>query len=501
MTVEVKYASPSQRRHYRVTTPINIDMEGATYSTENWSISGFRLAGYDGKVTINQVIPLRVRIPFQGFDISFITNAKIVRLQDDVIAGEFQGLNEREHEVLKSFITGIVGGEMAEVGGIIRRLDVPVTPAMLQPYKDVTQEESAREAFNRKMISVIYIFAGIALTAFLVLILYVNIFQLRTTTGVVFSPTETLNAPVTTGDVTNISVKENQYVKAGTALMDFNDPKLLHDTEASQLLVNQATANRLHAEEQLASQTKQLAIGAHLSPKSSANTVLQSMQKQLGVQQAGLSRNADLLKSGVISHSIYDLRNLTYQQAAQNVQRQVEDFNNLISAVQATKDLETAAINQLATLKAQRNLLTLKAPADGRVVKLFVSDHSGVQYGKPAVLFERSDTKQVRVYLTQADSMSVAVGDVTKIYLPDYNSHVHMHVAEIDHITATIDPRTGVYTGWDNRALDLSVILILQADTKQDADKLLYVSSGKPAFAVVNIHPVERLINRLLVND
>src|SRR4051812_2991279 len=110
MSTAVRHIVPCQRRHYRVAVPIVIAIDGYDYDVENWSISGFKIVGISGKFKEGDVRHIRLRIPFHGFDIGFMTKARIVRYDKKIqdLGGEFIDLDERKQETLNTFIQGVV---------------------------------------------------------------------------------------------------------------------------------------------------------------------------------------------------------------------------------------------------------------------------------------------------------------------------------------------------------------------------------------------------------
>ena len=138
MAVKIRRERPDQRRHHRVTAPLYVEVGGQSHRASDWSLGGLRVDGFDGDLPgIGSEIPLGLMLPFQGFDVSFGVKAEIVRLNraTKMFAVRFTEIGERERELMSHFIEELVRGSMVDVEDTIQRIDVPVTPASLEPDK------------------------------------------------------------------------------------------------------------------------------------------------------------------------------------------------------------------------------------------------------------------------------------------------------------------------------------------------------------------------------
>jgi hypothetical protein len=102
----VTYDRPNSRRDHRYPLPpLIIIIEGAEYSTINWSLGGFLVTGFDRKVELGQTIAGMLRTLEQP---GFAFTATVVRSGDtapDHLAVKFSDLGERGMSVLEHIIT------------------------------------------------------------------------------------------------------------------------------------------------------------------------------------------------------------------------------------------------------------------------------------------------------------------------------------------------------------------------------------------------------------
>ena len=66
----------------------------------------------------------------------YVTASRLVPYKRmDLIIEAFNGMHERERELMSHFLEELVRGSMSEVADKIQRMDVPGTPASLEPKK------------------------------------------------------------------------------------------------------------------------------------------------------------------------------------------------------------------------------------------------------------------------------------------------------------------------------------------------------------------------------
>jgi len=147
MTVRVKRERPDQRRHHRITAPLFVDVAGWRVRAADWSLGGLRIVGFPDELPLaGDEIPLHLHLPFQGFDVSFDVMAEVVRSNSDnqSFAVKFTEVGEREGELMSHFIEELVRGSMSDVEDTIQRIDVPVTPASLEPDANPSEQVPVR---------------------------------------------------------------------------------------------------------------------------------------------------------------------------------------------------------------------------------------------------------------------------------------------------------------------------------------------------------------------
>ena len=199
MSVKVKRERPDQRRHHRVTAPLFVGVDGTRLRATDWSLGGLRLDGYPGDLpSPGTEKSFHLTLPFQGFDVSFDVKAEVVRSfgETKTVAVRFTEIGERERELMQHFIEELVRGSMSDVEDTIQRIDVPVTPAKLEPdVKNLPANLPVRRwPVKTVVMTGFYGLAGLAIFGYAGLLGYTNFFRMEIQTAVISAPVEIVTA-------------------------------------------------------------------------------------------------------------------------------------------------------------------------------------------------------------------------------------------------------------------------------------------------------------------
>jgi multidrug resistance efflux pump len=472
-SAHIIHEAPSQRRTHRLNAPIAVFIDGIKYNTVDWSLLDFKVADYQGVLQKGIRTSVVIQIPYQGFNVSFQTEATVVHHNTTLktLACEFFDLDERGKEILESFVAGLVRGEMETINGVIRRMDVPVTPASLKP--DVPLSEAELKAQDRKRIvgSMIYLSAGALFLCALLVILYTNLFQLKIETAVLTAPTDIVIAPAT-GEIAHIQVKEREAIKLGQDMISFTDPELEQNIERATLKVKEASATTGEQPE--------------ISPElASVQESIGALQRSLNVRAAALGRLRGMMGEGLAIRTDYDRAQGEYFQAKAELSKAMERLNSLKSNGTGTASLLSIAQGELALLKEQRKRLSIKAPADGSIVHVMQREGTSVRYGDPVAIFEHSQPRYIEANLTREEALSVAVGDEATVYFPSHNQEVTFRVSDVDYASKLVSRREGMYV-MEQAGLSRDVVARLVLKDQDKAKLIDMVTPGTSAVVVFN---------------
>lgn len=481
MSVDIDYVSPSQRLSYRITVPINVIIGSYRYKTLNWGLSGFKIGNYSKKTaTVGEILEVSVNIPFQGFNIGFTTKAKVIKFNDadKTLTVEYIETNERQEEILRTFLENILKGEMEPVGDIIKKLDVPVTPASL---KKVPSNDEKKVLDRKKKIgSVLYISIGILVTLLFAFIIYTNMFQIKVKSAILVAPTSLLVSP-THGDVNKIFASENSLVTSGAPLIQFTDPELEKDISLAKLKVEEAKINVQKARTNVVNDIDADDELSQISDIDWDDTKyhISNLEQKLSIKQAALIRTEELFDKGMVSQNSLDD---AYEELLK-IQSELEGARSVLTSRQ---QLLIVAENELQILKNQRQRLTLHAPNNGKFIKSIVFEGGPVSRGKTVGLFEYSEGLSVQAFITQKQAVKIKEDTKSTVYFPYIDKEIPMIVKSVDAVSGAIDSKTGTIA-WNRSSNSNDIVVTLIASTNEANIQLQKIPSGSSAIALFDL--------------
>lgn len=266
-----------------------------------------------------------------------------------------------------------------------------------------------------------------------------------------------INAPIP-GQVTQVFVKENDFVKQGDKLFQIDDSE-----QRSKIL--SAEANIARAEATLA--TTQADIATQTAAEQSALANVEQLEALLADSEQILSSNEKLYQSGVIPYLTYNT-SLKSRDAAkarlQQAKAQLEQSKASLNSINVR--IKEAEAN-LKVLNAQRNelLVTLKrltvfAPQNGRVLQLNIrpGEMLAVSPSQTAILLGETDLLQVRVDIDEVNASKISLGSQAVAHLKgDSTKKIPLEFIRID---PYILPKKSL-TGDNTERVDVRVLQVI----------------------------------------
>ncbi len=99
----------NQRRDTRVSVmPIQIEIEGETYTAVDWSLGGFLIEGYAGGLSAGEEIMIAIQVSTGGVSFNHAARAEVVRINPhgNQLAANFVGLESATLSTLEGWLTG-----------------------------------------------------------------------------------------------------------------------------------------------------------------------------------------------------------------------------------------------------------------------------------------------------------------------------------------------------------------------------------------------------------
>lgn len=465
MTVKVRRERPDQRRHHRLTAPLYVDIQGQTLRAADWSLGGLRLENFPGQLpSIGAELDFTITLPFQGFDVGFEVTAEVRRVAPatGTVAFQFTRVGERETELMRHFIEELITGSMTDVEDTIQRIDVPVTPASLEPDnkppaipKDMPLRRIPVKAVA---MSAFYMVLGIIIFGYAALLGYTNFFRMEVQTAVISAPVEVIEAQVD-GTVDWTGLRPGQEVERGDVLVNMIDNQLEREIELSEIAVKERQAKLIYQRRRHAAELERLQGFATLEMKNVKQTRIdvEQTQEELTIALRQQGRLQHLHDRGFTTDAKLDearervialekqlaRRKLELASRAElaqdNIGKRLYTGDDLIGqsaefeaeVALAEHEIQLAEQRHLSNVKL-RNRLAVRAPFDGTLLALPRFDRASVRRGDVVAIVEQRRKREVIAFLNQDEILKVGLGDEVVLYIPALGEQLQGRVANID---------------------------------------------------------------------
>jgi multidrug resistance efflux pump len=511
VAITVKRERPDQRRHHRVTAPLYINVDGSAekFKARDWSLGGVCIDGYTGVLPeAGGTVALHLTLPFQGFDIGFDVDARVVRVNPEIksVAVEYTNLGQRETELLKHFIDDLVRGVMSPVEDSIQRIDMPITPVSTEPDpKPKNAIESNRMPVRQLAWVGIYAAMGFVVFGYTALVLYSNFFRMEVQTAVVAAPTVSVPARGD-GELPYVRVSAGDMVKEGETVIYFTDYNLEREIDTAKIEIQEKEAALNSLLMKRASELETMTEYATLELQGIAQSKvgLDALEAEARAATERAARLKTLLKDGLTTRprvedanqwlaeaqAKLDVKRLEFKEQMRRAESGLgQRFFNGREFVGANGEIEAdiklaryhiSLANQAhEALLRHRERLAVKAPFNGRVLEVPVPRNASVKRGDIIAVFEKDDERYISAFLTQDEVIKVSKGEQASVYFPALNASLRADVVSVDRTSGFKEEisRRFSWRGAEDRSAE--VRLELAADNEKAL--LDQVTPGLPA--------------------
>jgi multidrug resistance efflux pump len=516
MGVKVKRERPDQRRHHRVTAPIFVTFDGYRLRAADWSLGGLRVIDFPGPLPQpGDQAKIHVGLPFQGFEVSFDSAVEIVRCDaaTGMFACQFIGLGERERDLMQHFIEELVRGAMTDVQDTIQRIDVPVTPASLEPDKPRSSQVPLRRwPVKALVMTALYGAIGIGIFGYTALLGYSNFYRLEVQTAVITAPIETVSSQAD-GQVQWASVKPGDTVSPGALVIAVLDNQLEREIEIADIAIKErrtqlAFLKTRYADEQARMRSFSTVLTKNAEQAKieveSVGAQVQAAEQQYGrlahLHMKGFTTDAKLedaekllatLRKTLESKTV-ELNSQT-KLAGQNQgrwhytgQNMVGETAQLEAEIQKAEAEVATTQQRLEALKHHKERLAVRAPFEGTVLELPHVDRGAVRRGDVIAIIEQRKLRQVTAFLNQDEVLKIGQGDEVLLYVPALGETLKGRVHQIDRTTGFVKEQNSAQNPgyrWRGSVDRSAKVIITFNDPAKVADVERY-RSGLPVVAV-----------------
>ena len=465
MSVKIKRERPDQRRHHRVTAPLFVGVDGYSVRATDWSLGGLRIDDYPGDLPVpGDDLSLQLTLPFQGFDVSFVAKAEVVRNDpaSAMFAVRFSEIGERERELMQHFIEELVRGAMSDVEDTIQRIDVPVTPASLEP--DVKPPQIAGPVPVRRwpvktvVMSAVYLVLGVLLFSYAGLLGYSNFVRMEVQTAVVAAPVETVQAQVD-GQLRWADKKPGDVVRQGEVILSLIDNQLEREIDLADIAIRERKAQLAFLKRRQADELDKAKGYATVelknvtqsridleATKAQLQTAEQQYQRLRYLHSKGFTtdtilenaeKTAVMLRSQVESKKIELASRAALADA--DIGRRMYNGVNIVGDVDqieaqvrlAEHEIELSQQRYIANL-TMRDRHAVRSPFEGTLLELPRVDAGSVRKGDTIAIIEQRRDRFIQAFLTQDEVLRVGLGDEALIYMPAVGETMKGRITQID---------------------------------------------------------------------
>jgi multidrug resistance efflux pump len=457
--IAVTHEPASQRRHFRVTSPAQVSIGGGSFPTKDWSVGGFCIDKFNGSAQVGNRTPIQFSLDFQGFAITFLAVAEVVRMEGGSLAAKFIDLGERESELLRQFVSAIMTGQITPVEGVLKHLDRPVTKVALSATNEPVVVQRKRTV-RRIVVSAIYVLLGLAIAAYALLTLAGIFMRVTVDTAVTSMPLEQV-VSMDVGTIAELYVKPGAEVQTGQPLFRVDNEVTARNVEVARQELKSAEVVLREAESRTEEERKKLRAyqGISNNQVEVAGAKIAALSADRDEARSELARAKKLVEEGLISRQTFDIEATTVskreaylQQAIAEEKIRVSSNNQTTSAgyffsgnflvgdLQA-RTAEEASVRerlklaQTALQQAQQHesRRVYRAPFRGTVMRVFKSPGMTVDRGENLVVLRRNgESLHIDAYLTQDEAARLATGSRGVAFISATGQRYTVEVVSID---------------------------------------------------------------------
>lgn len=501
---------PSQRLHHRVEAPLYVEIDGVSQRVANWSLGGFRVDAYEGDLPrVGQSLECACTLPFQGFNISFKSEAEVIRCHGSTsFAVQFRHLGERERAVMSHFVEELVRGSMVPAEETIQRIDVPVTPVSTDPSINPAHGTPVRRRPLRALgLTALHVVLGGLVVGYASTLLYNHFYRLEVQTAVISAPIEVVTAQGD-GRIAQVLLEAGDPVSAGQPVLLIADNDLEQRIDMARLQIEHERTVYATLDNQLVEERARLRDYGLVNNTDiqQVSWEIRALESEVETAKARRDRMATLFSQGWVKKFEIEEAEKTLAAAGAKLQArrlQRKEFETLakrsdgkrhfdgtqfrgeIVRLDSERRRAQAAVElaeqELEALIQHRERLAVRAPFTGRVLDIAVGPDSALSRGATLATFERDSERVVDAYLTQNEVFEVGLDDTAVIYVPALDKRLEAEVVRVDRTSGFVDEQRSRYS-W-RAPMDRSALVSLRFTDPAAAGEAR-VHAGLPASVI-----------------
>ncbi len=470
----IEYHNQDQRKHYRLTTPFWVQADGKVYKTKDWSVGGLAISNYHKAVNQGDTIPLKIIIKFQGFNIGFEAQGKVVNVDgNNNLRLEFYNLSPRSQNILKFFSQSIISGEMVDIEDTIKRIDVPIN-VQDDNIEAIRGQKPPLRRWPLKSLffTVLYLTIGLLVFFYIGLTVYSNFMHLKIESAVVSAPVEKIISPFN-GDIAEYYAKQGSIVKKGDPIVRLVDHELERELKLEHTNLLAAQNDHGLISQFLETERNKLTIYSTIGKTKfdEAQSNVNEFKQRLAHLNNDHERSKQLYAKRVISKADLDRAEADYREKLSQFEeakhqllvhekalKSVDEHGQYFSEDHIEGEIPQVsakvahAENQIEIMKEKIKVhedqiarRTIRAPFDGHLVDVSRTVGNTISQGDELFMLERDEKRTVEAHLTQEEIVEVGFNTPAIVYIPLIEKRFKANVTHIDRTEGFIDEINGKY--------------------------------------------------------
>ncbi|RTZ64717.1 MAG: hypothetical protein DSZ29_05160 [Aquificaceae bacterium] len=448
--------APRRRLHKRDLFPLQMEVGGHTYFVSQWTIKHFKLVDYTGDVNLNETMIIKLIIRFRDFNIQFDATATPLHYdaKNQELVATFKNIPEEHQELLKYFSEALSTGDMVNIDNVLRRVDMPVTPASTEL---IPPADKKSEKVKRTLYTGLYLALGSILLLFTVATLYNSFFRMQVKTAFISAPVTPVQSHGQ-GTIKEILVSQNDHVVLGQPLLtlDTSDSYRLPKQYKLDAAIQQVNLYKALIEDSKNRSDHQVRIGqtklktakaslqaSVISRNVKCNRLYASKTDRLNPKkrkaECQIARKkvvAALSKVRSSKESLYAAK-----KGYKNSLKGDKDSKKSLAILQAKLEqaqLKVAAIES--SPESLSGIETIYSPISGKIIKISELKNQYVKTGQLVAVIQQDNSEQyIEAHLTYEEATKLKVGTRAVAYSPLLKRDYPVTLTKLDFTNDIID--------------------------------------------------------------
>ena len=200
MQPQVVHEAEVHRQHVRLKIPISVEIDGAAFTVDDWSMGGFGISSEMTSRQPGERFPVKLIFPFEDFEVTLRLDCQMVYILDESsrFGCRFLGLSQGQIALFRYLVDAYLSGEIVSGGDILAIAGRESTAAVRErglPYNPYAEADSVGRRIKQIAGYVLLALAGLALAALIFTGIQDRFLTVRAESAVIETPVVRLRAP------------------------------------------------------------------------------------------------------------------------------------------------------------------------------------------------------------------------------------------------------------------------------------------------------------------